>query len=132
MNGGWQAWAADLLLLAGLAFSSLAVLGVWRLPDLYMKLHAAAKVASLGVVSLALATALSTDVETAARAAMAAIFVVLTSAISSHSIARAAADRGDRMAGDSFDESGLGLDPADGEAPEQRGERGGEQGRAEV
>lgn len=111
MSGGWVAWAADALVLTGLGLASLAVLGVRRLPDIYAKLHAAGKMASLGVASFALAAALSAGLETAARAAMATFFVALTAAVTSHAVARAAAACGDRMRGErSFDESPWRLD----------------------
>lgn len=107
----WTSWVADALILFGLAFASLSVLGIWRLPDVYSKLHAAGKMASLGIASFALATALSTDLEIAARALLVAVFVVLTAAVTSHAIARAAADRDDRLQGrGSFDESSWHLD----------------------
>lgn len=107
----WDELLANALAIAGLAFASLSVLGIWRLPDIYSKLHAAGKMASLGIASFALATALSTDLATAARALLVAVFVVLTAAVSSHAIARAAADRGDRLRGRApFDESSWHLD----------------------
>lgn len=107
----WQEWISSALMLAGTLFASLAVIGVWRLPDVYSKLHAAGKMASLGVVSFALATAVVSDLGTAARAVLAAGFVTITAAVSAHAIARAAADRGDRLhGGNSFDESAWHLD----------------------
>lgn len=107
---GWQPWIADCLALAGLAFGTLAVLGIWRLPDIYTKLHAAAKMASFGVAGFAAAAAVAAGTETAARTALVAVFVAITAAISSHAIARAAVDRGDRMrARGGFDESNRGL-----------------------
>jgi multicomponent Na+:H+ antiporter subunit G len=104
------AWIADLLVVIGVVVTTLAVIGVYRLPDVYLKVHAAGKVASFAIVALALATVATRDGDTIVRALLITAFLVLTAPVSAHAIARAAATRGEPMAGeDSIDESDWGL-----------------------
>ncbi len=104
------AWIADALVVVGVMVTALAVLGVYRLPDVYLKVHAAGKVASFAIVALAAATVATRDGDTIVRALLVTAFLVLTAPVSAHAIARAAATRGEPMAGeDSIDESDRGL-----------------------
>ena len=104
------AWIADVLVVVGVGVTTLAVIGVYRLPDIYLKVHAAGKVAAFAIFALAAATIATRDVDTIVRAALITAFLVLTAPVSAHAIARAAATRGEPMAGeDSIDESEWGL-----------------------
>lgn len=103
-------WIGDALVVAGVFVTTLAVIGVYRLPDIYLKVHAAGKVASFAIVALAASTIATRDADTIIRALLITAFLVLTAPVSAHAIARAAATRGEPMAGeDSLDESGRGL-----------------------
>jgi multicomponent Na+:H+ antiporter subunit G len=84
-------WVTGLLLIVGALFSALAALGVLRFPDVYTRLHAAAKAGTVGAgfVLLAIAVA-SPDLATALRALLGIGFLVLTGPISAHLLARAA------------------------------------------
>ena len=104
------AWIGDGLVVVGVVVTTLAVIGVYRLPDVYLKVHAAGKVASFAIVALAASTAATRDADTIVRALLITAFLVLTAPVSAHAIARAAATRGEPMAGeDSVDESPFGL-----------------------
>lgn len=83
---------ADVLVVVGLVVCSLAVLGLYRMPDVFSQVQAAAKASSLGVVAL-LAAAACTGGATAAKAVLVAAFLVLTSPVGAHAIARAARRR---------------------------------------
>lgn len=79
------------LVLVGGAFMLLAGVGVVRLPDLFTRMQAATKGATLGAGCLLLAVAAhfrTTDV--AARAVLVVLFVFLTAPVAAHLIARAA------------------------------------------
>jgi len=68
----------------------IAAVGVLRMPDLFARMQASAKAATLGVMSLSAAAALHVDSgEVALRALLIAVFLALTSPIAAHLIARA-------------------------------------------
>jgi multicomponent Na+:H+ antiporter subunit G len=80
-----------LLLLLGGVFMLLAGVGVLRMPDLFMRLQAATKAATLGVGCVLLAVALHFgDLTTVVRALLVIAFVFLTAPVAAHMIARAA------------------------------------------
>lgn len=85
------AWLADGLVVLGLVVMTIGVIGLYRMPDLYLRLHAASKAVVLGVVALAAASAATGDGAIIARAALIAGFLLLTTPVSAHAIARAAA-----------------------------------------
>jgi multicomponent Na+:H+ antiporter subunit G len=104
-------WIADALVVLGVVVMTLAVLGVYRLPDVYTKLHAAGKAASFAIVALAAATFVTGDAPTIVRALLVTAFLTLTAPVSAHAVARAAATRGEPMADeDSVNESDAVLD----------------------
>lgn len=80
----------SLLLLAGAIFSFIAALGIFRMPDLFTRMQAAAKTGTLGVglVLVALAVHFS-EIGVATRAALVILFLFLTAPIAAHMIARA-------------------------------------------
>jgi multicomponent Na+:H+ antiporter subunit G len=81
---------ADALLVLGLVIVSIGVYGVVRLPDVYSQLHAASKVAFIGVSALLAAAAVEGDAATIARAVLIVALLAVTTPVSSHAIARAA------------------------------------------
>jgi multicomponent Na+:H+ antiporter subunit G len=85
---------ASVVLLAGAAFMFVAGLGVARFPDLYTRMHAATKPATVGVVAVMSGVALALyEVPVTARAALVAMFFLLTSPVAAHAIARSAHTR---------------------------------------
>lgn len=79
------------LMLAGSLLSALAALGVLRFPDVYTRLHAASKAGPLGAGLILLAVGLaSADWSIAIRCLLGFLFLVLTSPVSAHLLARAA------------------------------------------
>jgi multicomponent Na+:H+ antiporter subunit G len=78
------------VLVLGASFSLVAALGVWRLPDLYTRMHAASKAGAVGggLVLLAVAV-LSFDAGVALRAIMGIVFLLLTTPVAAHLLARA-------------------------------------------
>lgn len=83
--------AAAALLVIGATLSLLASVGLVRFPDLYTRLHAASKAGVLGtgLVLLALA-AISFDLAIVLRALVAILFLVITTPVSAHLLARTA------------------------------------------
>jgi multicomponent Na+:H+ antiporter subunit G len=82
---------AAALIVGGTLLMLVAAIGVARMPDLYIRLQASTKAASLGAGSVLLALALMFgDFAVAMRAMLAITFIFLTVPISGHMIARAA------------------------------------------
>lgn len=76
-------------LLAGAAFALLGAIGVLRLPDLYTRMHAASKAGAVGGGMILLAVALiSFDGSVALRAILGTGFLLLTTPVSAHLLAR--------------------------------------------
>jgi multicomponent Na+:H+ antiporter subunit G len=91
-------YIGGLLLLSGAAFSLLAAVGVLRLPDLFTRLHAASKagVVGGGLVLLAVGV-VSMEAAIWVRAVIGVLFLVLTTPISAHLLARASCLAGDKF-----------------------------------
>jgi multicomponent Na+:H+ antiporter subunit G len=114
-------YLADVFVLLGVFVMTIGVYGVIRLPDTYTKMHAASKVVVLGVISLLVASTVTVEAEFILRAILIAAFLLLTTPVASHAIARAAYLRGEKMqAPEAVDETGRGL-AARGRAGRDRG-----------
>lgn len=99
-------WIAAALIIAGVAFSVLAAVGVLRMPDFYMRLQATTKSATLGVSCLAFAAAVQfSDSAVTTKALLVIAFLFLTAPVAAHVIGRAAYSAGVPMwEGTLFDE----------------------------
>lgn len=88
---GLRALAVMALLLFGAAFALIGSLGLLRLPDIYLRMSAATKGATLGVCAVMLAVALAyDDLALTGRALAVIVFLLLTAPVSAHAIGRAA------------------------------------------
>ena len=115
---------ADALVLLGLAVTTLGVAGMFRMPDVYTELHAASKAVVLGVVAFLVASLAAADSAVTSRVILIAGFLILTTPVGAHVIARAAWSRHEPMrTPGALDESGRRLPPGvteHQEEPEQR------------
>ena len=85
-------WVSAAFWLAGATFALLAAVGVVRMPDLFTRMQAASKASTLGLACLLIGTAIELgDGASAARAVSIAAFVMLTTPVAAHVVARAAA-----------------------------------------
>ena len=84
-------WVAGALFLLGAFLMFLTGLGLLRMPDVFMRMHAATKSASLGVALLLLGAALFFG-ETAivTKALVTIVFIFLTAPVAGHLLGRAA------------------------------------------
>lgn len=80
----------DALVLMSLAGMSLAILGVIRMPDLYTRVQAAGQTIWLGVTPLVLALFALADLAIALKGLLLLLFLLLTTPVAAHAIARAA------------------------------------------
>jgi multicomponent Na+:H+ antiporter subunit G len=78
------------LVLAGSGFALIAAIGIWRLPDSLMRMHASSKSGTLGGSLLFFAVAIGLgEFDPAVRALAGVAFLLFTTPIASHLIARA-------------------------------------------
>lgn len=83
------------LLLAGCALTLTAVVGLYRLPDVYARMHAATKPATLGITLCLVGAALQVDdVDVVTKLLLASAFQLLAAPVSGHLLGRAAHDTG--------------------------------------
>ncbi len=79
------------MLVVGALFALVAAIGVLRLGDVYMRMHAASKAGTLGSGLALLAIALySQELDVFTRAVAGVVFFLLTAPVSAHLLARAA------------------------------------------
>ncbi|KQX41994.1 cation:proton antiporter [Devosia sp. Root436] len=91
-------YAGCLLLLLGALFSLVAAIGVVRLPDLFTRMHAASKAGAVGGGLVLLAVALLCfDVGVAMRAIVGVVFLLLTTPVSAHLLAKASYRTSDQL-----------------------------------
>ena len=87
-----------MLVVVGVAVMSIGVYGLLRMPDVYTQLHASSKTVVFGVLAILFAGAIVADERTSAyRALLIAAFLILTTPVAAHSVARAAHMRGEAM-----------------------------------
>jgi multicomponent Na+:H+ antiporter subunit G len=85
------AYISGALLVAGALFSLTATIGMLRFPDVYTRLHAAAKAGPVGAGLVLVAVALAVfSPPVALRALVGIVFLVLTAPVAAHLVARAA------------------------------------------
>jgi multicomponent Na+:H+ antiporter subunit G len=103
-----MAWVADAIVVLGLLVMTVGVIGVFRMPDVYLQLHAASKAVFLGVVAFAVASVATWDAAVISRAALIAVFLIVTTPVSAHVIALAAHRTGPGRPGVEAGEPGAG------------------------
>ena len=80
-----------LLLLTGSFFAFVASVGLLRLKDVYMRMHAASKAGTLGSGLMLLGLAVfAVELDVVTRAVAGIVFFLLTTPVSTHLLARAA------------------------------------------
>jgi multicomponent Na+:H+ antiporter subunit G len=80
---------ATIAVLIGTGFSVIGIIGLFRLPDVYTRMHATGKVATFGGVLLAVAAALVIP-GTWGKAAILIVLLVLAGPVISHAVGSAA------------------------------------------
>lgn len=84
-------WLSSMLIFLGSLFVFIAALGVVRMPDLFMRMHAATKAGTLGAGLLLSGTAVYfVDWSVSIEVMVTIFFLVLTAPVVSHLIARIA------------------------------------------
>ncbi len=77
--------------IGGTLFIAISALGLLRFPDIYTRMHAAAKAASLGLGMLLIAAAVASgELEAIIKSILTILFVFMTAPVASHLMSRAA------------------------------------------
>ncbi|MEM7499380.1 MAG: monovalent cation/H(+) antiporter subunit G [Pseudomonadota bacterium] len=80
-----------LALIAGGLLCFAAGLGIVRFQDVYLRMHAATKAGTLGLMFIALALCLAApSIEVVVKAVLVSVFMIITAPVGSHLIGRAA------------------------------------------
>lgn len=88
-------WIMAVLVLLGGFFCFVAGLGVLRLPDVLIRMHASTKAGTLGSGLILVAVAIFfADVATITRAVAGILFLLMTAPVAAHMIGRAAFKKG--------------------------------------
>ncbi|MDW7774816.1 MAG: monovalent cation/H(+) antiporter subunit G [Methanosarcinales archaeon] len=86
---------SNIVLIIGLVFVFLGMLGLLRMPDVYNRLHATTKVATLGAFGVMASIVLNVGfTPIGIKAITVGLFLLLTAPVSSHMIGRAAKRHG--------------------------------------
>lgn len=90
---GWIEWGVAALILIGSAFALIGSIGLWKLPDFFMRLHGPTKATTLGVGALVIGSLLyfSTRGEgLSLHELLITIFLFITAPVSANLLAKAA------------------------------------------
>ncbi len=86
-------WIISALILVGAFFSLVGSIGLYKLPDFYMRLHGPTKATTLGVGAILIASALYFSFYTdsiSLHEVLVTIFLFITAPVSAHLMAKAA------------------------------------------
>lgn len=84
-------WIPAVFVLSGTFFMLVAGFGIFRMPDVYIRMHAATKAASLGVGLLLIGAAVHFgDLAIATKALVTTAFIFMTSPVAAHMLGRSA------------------------------------------
>lgn len=84
------AWVADVLIVLGLLVMTIGVVGIYRMPTVYLQLHASSKAVFLGVIAFVVASFATLDAAVIAKGLLIIVFLLITTPVAAHLIARAA------------------------------------------
>lgn len=93
--------AVGIVLVVGSIFSLIATIGLLRLKDVYMRMHAGSKAGTLGSGLMLIALAVHAgEVDVITRALAGVVFFLLTAPVAAHLLAKAAYQAGYKPCGD--------------------------------
>ena len=84
------AWVADVLVVLGLVVMTIGVFGIFRMPTVYLQLHASSKAVFLGVIAFVVASFATLDAAIISKGVLIIVFLLITTPVAAHLIARSA------------------------------------------
>jgi len=115
----WQI-VGIVLMSVGLAFDVFGCIGLVRLPDVYNRLQAATKCVTLGTCLLLVgACVYASDTDGSIKAVLCAVFILLTSPVGAHALARGAHRGGVKLWDGSLQDAYLEKSPQDSPAADE-------------
>ena len=93
----WRLILSDVFVIAGTLAMTLAVIGIVRIPNTHAKIHAAAKGVILGVLVVLSAALFASPADVVVRAILVGFFLLLTSPVGAHALAKLAVKLGDEI-----------------------------------
>ena len=115
-----SALIASALLIVGSIFCLVAAVGMLRLPDTLIRMHAATKAGTLGAGCILAAEAVvAAELGTTLKAIAAIVFLLLTAPVAAHLIGRAAYHQGIRLFDKTWIDELADSMPAEGSTDEQ-------------
>lgn len=100
MIASWIGLVGDGLIVVGVLVVTVAAIGLLRMPDSYLCLHASGKAVVLGDAVIAVASIATGDPAIIARCLLIALFLLLTTPVATHAIAYAAWRENEPLGGD--------------------------------
>lgn len=99
---------AGILLVLGSGFCLVAALGIVRMPDIYVRMHASTKAGTLGVGLIGTAAAILVgDTSFVIKALVVVVFMILTAPIGAHLLGRSAFKAGVDVWKDTTEDAGV-------------------------
>lgn len=86
-------WIADVLLLLGTVIITIGVYGIYRMEDVYLRLHSVSLIGFIGANPILIGAALQSDPKIVSRVVLIVAFLLLTTAVSAHAIAYSVAKK---------------------------------------
>jgi len=112
-------WIFDALVILGVTVMTLGLIGMYRMPDIYTKSHAASKSVFMGLMVIGVAAAVIDNPALNGRVVIVCLALLITTPVASHAIGRAAYLQHESMEHPgAIDESGSLI--AHGESPDWR------------
>lgn len=81
---------ADILVVIGLIVMTVGVLGIYRMPNVYLQMHGSSKSVFLGVIGFVVASFMDGNGAVISKGVLVIAFLLLTTPVSTHMIARSA------------------------------------------
>jgi len=89
----WLDWIISIFVLIGAGFALVGSIGLWRMPDTYMRLHGPTKATTLGVGGILVASAVYFSIgerTVSIHELLITLFLFITAPVSAYMMARAA------------------------------------------
>lgn len=85
-----RALTADVLIVVGLIVMTVGVLGLYRMPTIYLQMHGSSKSVFLGVIGFVVASFMGGNGDVISKGILVIAFLLITTPVAAHMLARSA------------------------------------------